>query len=310
MLAMLQQHIADLTRDNETLRYLFYGESRLQQAESSLSKVSLQSPDAAADADTDADHEVGHRRDATRDIDLDGLLSRVKEVMRENEELGELLLEAGERGSVQQWERALEGEGRTPGQIDTELTQAESKAVITSLDADLTHHLGVIESLRAELVAVKAQQAGTKYREPESSSSRQDRPRNRESQQRGPGRTGPGDRHKETSRDRDRDKGSRSHVDRPRDSVHHPDARRHGPPTGPRGSTPQRADAGPPPSQTQPQAKQPMQLSVKGRAGSGGGIMSGIAGGVPRGGAQANGAAQAHSRADSTEGDRDSKRRR
>lgn len=71
-------------------------------------------------------------------LDLEAVVKRVKELIRENEELGEMVLEAG-RGHGPQLESALN----------------ESKAVIASLETDLNHHLEVVLAVRAELVAYK-----------------------------------------------------------------------------------------------------------------------------------------------------------
>ncbi|WRT69744.1 uncharacterized protein IL334_006735 [Kwoniella shivajii] len=72
-------------------------------------------------------------------VDLEKVLDRVKELIKENEELGEMVLEAGKRDE-ENWEQTLE----------------ESRNVITSLDSDLSHHLNVVQSLRKELSTYKS----------------------------------------------------------------------------------------------------------------------------------------------------------
>ncbi|CAD6565405.1 MAG: hypothetical protein TREMPRED_001161 [Tremellales sp. Tagirdzhanova-0007] len=124
-LSILRQHISELTRDNEALRFTFMGGGSV----ASSSNVTL---------DTSSTTTGEFIPGGVQGVDLGAVLARVKELIRENEELGDMVLEAG-RESKDEWQNALE----------------ESKAVITSLDSDLTHHLAVVQSLRAELVAYK-----------------------------------------------------------------------------------------------------------------------------------------------------------
>jgi aspartate oxidase len=72
-----------LTRDNDALRYIFLGPSN---------------------AGSKAQLEAG--------VDLEQVLERVKELIRENEELGEMILESGREGH-DEWQRALEGGHRS-----------------------------------------------------------------------------------------------------------------------------------------------------------------------------------------------------
>jgi hypothetical protein len=110
-LSLLRHHISELTGDNEALRYTFLGESP-----ASSSKVTLDAPMSI---------ESG--------LDLQVVVKRVKEVMRENEELGEMILEAG-RGRGEEWQRAIDGklwQTALQGKADNHL---DSKAVIASLE--------------------------------------------------------------------------------------------------------------------------------------------------------------------------------
>ncbi|WWC95422.1 hypothetical protein V866_002285 [Kwoniella sp. B9012] len=73
-------------------------------------------------------------------IDLEKILDRVKELIKENEELGEMILESGRKEDLEvRLEKALE----------------DSRNVISSLDSDLNHHLTLVQSLRTELSSYK-----------------------------------------------------------------------------------------------------------------------------------------------------------
>jgi len=82
VLSLLRSHIAALTRDNEALRHTFLGTRT-----GSSSKLT---------------------QETSRITDLEDVVSRVKELIQENEELGEMVLEAGKEG-VEEYQRALEG---------------------------------------------------------------------------------------------------------------------------------------------------------------------------------------------------------
>jgi aspartate oxidase len=69
-----------LTRENDALRYAFLGPSNAARLEAG--------------------------------VDLEQVLERVKELIRENEELGEMILESGREGH-DEWQRALEGGHRS-----------------------------------------------------------------------------------------------------------------------------------------------------------------------------------------------------
>lgn len=91
-LHILRSHITELTRDNEALRYTFLGGPT-----ASPSKVTLDTPSTAQAA-----------MEGVQGLDLRVVLGRVKELIKENEELGEMVLEAG-RGSSKEWQKALDG---------------------------------------------------------------------------------------------------------------------------------------------------------------------------------------------------------
>lgn len=90
-LSLLRHHIAELTRDNEALRYTLLGGPV-----ASSSKVTLDTP------------QTQRLPGGVLGVDLSVVVGRVKELIRENEELGEMVLEAG-RGSSGEWQKALDG---------------------------------------------------------------------------------------------------------------------------------------------------------------------------------------------------------
>ena len=59
-------------------------------------------------------------------MDLDDVLARVKELIRENEELGDMVLEAG-RESKEEWQKALEGEQHLARVTDPKLVVQTQK---------------------------------------------------------------------------------------------------------------------------------------------------------------------------------------
>ncbi|WVR08049.1 hypothetical protein IAU60_005094 [Kwoniella sp. DSM 27419] len=185
VLAVLKAHIGELTRDNQALRYTFLGpnpptrgsikaaqtprvasplpvpQSITPASSGGVSNLSgnavvftpsssgptLAVPGSSkGSADVDMDPQLTTSAKETtavqamlHAVDLERVLDRVKDLIKENEELGEMVLEAG-RGGSESWERALE----------------ESRAVIASLDADLSHHLGAVQAARSDLAAYKA----------------------------------------------------------------------------------------------------------------------------------------------------------
>ncbi|KAK4686609.1 hypothetical protein P7C73_g3509, partial [Tremellales sp. Uapishka_1] len=218
VLSLLRRHIADLTRDNEALRYTFLGlptRGSLSQAmpppnipvpspipTASSDALKLESPNINSPSITLSPPEAAvpssaHQSEGggvARRTDLVKVLDRVRELIRENEELGNMVLQAG-RGGHEEYEKALE----------------DSQKVITSLDADLTHHLEVIQRLTAELELSKKQQASNPSLSPShalpakpshaTSSSTHSRSSHRPHDQ---GRRN-GDREKDATRDRQRD---------------------------------------------------------------------------------------------------------
>ncbi|RXK37959.1 hypothetical protein M231_04745 [Tremella mesenterica] len=190
VLNLLRKHIAELTRDNEALRRTFIGipNQRMNNIDVKNSQVGESStrpkgnmnitspklvglgmtpttpfiPTRGPAGLTDIKLEMESTTDYGRPeemstrgkgkgmeeevkgrmeygtIDLNVVVERVKSLLKENDELGEMVLELGKIGK-EEWEKALE----------------ESKSVITSLDADLTHHLSTIQQLRKEIQSYK-----------------------------------------------------------------------------------------------------------------------------------------------------------
>jgi hypothetical protein len=89
VLDVMRHHISELTRDNQAMRFTFGLESS---SIATSSKITLDSP-----------HPVVHNG-----LDLNAVVKRVRELVRENEELGDLVLEAG-KIDIEEWELALEG---------------------------------------------------------------------------------------------------------------------------------------------------------------------------------------------------------
>ena len=118
-LSLLRSHIAELSRDNEALRYTFLGGPV-----ASSSKVTADTPSTAPSA---ASTSPG----GPQGLDLRSIAARVKELLRENEELGEMVLEVG-RGRAEEWQKALDGKCILRG--FKLMRCSESKAVITSLE--------------------------------------------------------------------------------------------------------------------------------------------------------------------------------
>ena len=111
MLGVLRHHIAELTRDNQALRYTL----GLGSASSSGATLAPDSEPSAAEGDRGK----GKAKSVPTGtgVDLEAVVQRVKMLIKENEELGDLVVEVGQ-GSAEEWERAL----------------TDSKAVITSLE--------------------------------------------------------------------------------------------------------------------------------------------------------------------------------
>ena len=124
VLALLRSHVANLTRDNQALRYTFLGQPEVPDVASSTassSKVTLDvlSPRSGTSqpATTTSASVAGGLSGGVSGVDLGTVALRVKELLKENEELGEMILQAGRTGG-EEWQKALD----------------ESKAVISSLE--------------------------------------------------------------------------------------------------------------------------------------------------------------------------------
>jgi hypothetical protein len=91
ILDVMRHHISELTRDNQAMRYTFGLDS------ASSSNVTL-----------DGHLPVEPRISERQGLDLKAVVERVRALVQENEELGDMVLEAG-RIDTAEWERALEG---------------------------------------------------------------------------------------------------------------------------------------------------------------------------------------------------------
>lgn len=125
-LQLLKSHISDLTRENAALRYTFIGEPTAGPSRVTGTGASPLSPSATAVPVSDplASLDQASISELNRSVagapgetlraqgvDVEKVLTRVKALMLENEELGEMVLEAGRRsGAKEEWQKALEGE--------------------------------------------------------------------------------------------------------------------------------------------------------------------------------------------------------
>ena len=91
ILDVMRHHISELTRDNQAMRYTF----GLDSASSSNIKLDGHLP-------------MEPRISDKQGVDLKAVVDRVRALVKENEELGDIVLEAG-RVDTAEWERALEG---------------------------------------------------------------------------------------------------------------------------------------------------------------------------------------------------------
>jgi hypothetical protein len=91
ILDVMRHHISELMRDNQAMRYTFGLDS------ASASNVTL-----------DGHLPVEPRISDKQGVDLKAVVERVRALVKENEELGDMVLEAG-RVDTAEWERALEG---------------------------------------------------------------------------------------------------------------------------------------------------------------------------------------------------------
>lgn len=98
VLALLRNHITNLTRDNEALRYTFLGPPIRSNSTSPEASGHIGGSSWSRNKDGDE-----------RGVDLEEVLHRVKDLVRENEELGEMVLEAG-RTKEGDWQKTLDRE--------------------------------------------------------------------------------------------------------------------------------------------------------------------------------------------------------
>ncbi|WVQ78970.1 hypothetical protein IAT38_001062 [Cryptococcus sp. DSM 104549] len=159
VLSLLRSHIADLTRDNQALRYTFLGQAIPRRGPitqtptpvvaSTPTMPAQLTPNVAGSADVEMSPAGGEAPQPSAPgmqpgpgvggVDLERVVDRVRELVRENEELGEMLVDVGKRESEEDWKMALE----------------DYQTVIKSLDSDLAHNLSVVKSTRTELSAYK-----------------------------------------------------------------------------------------------------------------------------------------------------------
>lgn len=109
--SVLRQHISELSKDNQALRYTFGLDSPPPPPSSSpshLTDANINAPIASSSKTTEGGPVTSKRVDIPG-LDLEAVVGRVKELVRENEELGNMVIELG-RASTEEWELALEGE--------------------------------------------------------------------------------------------------------------------------------------------------------------------------------------------------------
>jgi hypothetical protein len=121
-LSLLRQHISRLTEDNIALRSLFLGRaesnpafaSSVESTAASTSRMTLEPQPVAAPGtlagSASSTTDVAATASKVEGVDLEKVLARFKEVLRDNEELGEMVLELGRSGRTDEWEQALQGE--------------------------------------------------------------------------------------------------------------------------------------------------------------------------------------------------------
>ena len=114
-LSLLRSHITALTRDNDALRYTFLGQASPNtslQPVASSSKVTLDVPmtPSSSIAPLPVPQVFGRieRYGPVSDVDLEAVVGRVRELLKENEELGEMMLQAGKTGG-REWQQLVDG---------------------------------------------------------------------------------------------------------------------------------------------------------------------------------------------------------
>lgn len=141
LLGILRTHIAELTRDNYALRYTFMGQALPRRGSITQTPTPVFSPisslppqennidiEMAATTGDSGPSTVGlappsgsgtaQTRVGAGGLDLERVVERVKQLVIENEELGEMLLQLGQRGDEEEWKKTLD----------------DSKAIIESLE--------------------------------------------------------------------------------------------------------------------------------------------------------------------------------
>jgi len=96
LLDVMRHHISELTRDNQAMRYT----SGLYSASSSNVTLDGHLPTKPPP--------MSERKGQMEGVDLKAVVDRVRALVKENEELGDMVFEAG-RVDTAEWERALEG---------------------------------------------------------------------------------------------------------------------------------------------------------------------------------------------------------
>jgi hypothetical protein len=96
ILDVMRHHISELTRDNHAMRYTF---GLVDSGTATSSKVTLDGMLPVPE---------GSRSESRNGLDLKAVVERVRALVKENEELGDMVVEAG-RVDTEEWERALEG---------------------------------------------------------------------------------------------------------------------------------------------------------------------------------------------------------
>jgi len=97
ILNVMRHHISELTRDNQAMRYTFGLDS------ASSSNITL---DGHLPTNPPP---ISERKGQMEGVDLKAVVDRVRALVKENEELGDMVLESG-RVDTAEWERALEGQ--------------------------------------------------------------------------------------------------------------------------------------------------------------------------------------------------------
>jgi len=96
ILDVMRHHISEITRDNQAMRYTFGLDS------ASSSNITL---DGHLPVNPPP---ISEKKGQMEGVDLKAVVDRVRALVKENEELGDMVLEAG-RVDTAEWERALEG---------------------------------------------------------------------------------------------------------------------------------------------------------------------------------------------------------